>query len=365
MIRISQYTLLREVQRGEGYILYAGQRNRDDAKVLLKVLTREYPSPWELAALRHEFAITRGLELAGVVRPYSLEQDNQRTLLVMEDPAGRPLSEAMQEDQLDLLTILQVSMSLASTLALLHEKRIIHKDIKPSNIFVRGAFPMTKLYGFGIATRLSQEQQRLRAPDSLEGTLAYMSPEQTGRMNRTLDYRTDFYSLGVTLYEMLTRVLPFSATDPLELIHSHIARRPVPPHELRPDIPEAVSNIVMKLLAKSAEDRYQSASGLEDDLSACIAKWQAAGQIAPFPPGRHDLRCELIFPQKLYGRDAQCEALFSVWERASRGATELLLVSGYSGVGKSALVREVHKAIARRGGYFAAGKFEQFRSEAT
>ena len=364
MIQLSQYTLLREVQRGEGYLLCSGQRNRDDAKVLLKVLTRECPSPWEIAALRHEFAITRGLDLAGVVRPYSLEQDNQRTLLVLEDPAGRPLSEAMQEGQLDLLTILQVGMALASTLGFLHEKRVIHKDIKPSNIFVRGARPMAKLYGFGIATRLSQEHQRLRAPDSLEGTLAYMSPEQTGRMNRTLDYRTDFYSLGVTLYEMLTHVLPFSTTDPLELIHSHIARRPVPPHELRPAIPAAVSNIVMKLLAKSAEDRYQSASGLEADLAACATQWQAAREIAPFLPGGHDLRCELIFPQKLYGRDAQCEALFSVWERASRGATELLLISGYSGVGKSALVREVHKAIARRGGYFVAGKFEQLMRNA-
>ena len=145
MIQLSQYTLLREVQRGEGYLLCSGQRNRDDAKVLLKVLTRECPSPWEVAALRHEFAITRGLDLAGVVRPYSLEQDNQRTLLVLEDPAGRPLSEAMQEDQLDLLTILQVGMALASTLGFLQEKRVIHKDIKPSNIFVRGARPMAKL----------------------------------------------------------------------------------------------------------------------------------------------------------------------------------------------------------------------------
>lgn len=359
MIRLSHYTLLREVQRGEGYLLYSGHRNIDDAKVLVKLLARECPTPWEIAALRHEFAITRGLDFAGVVRPYSLEQDNQRVLLVLEDPAGRLLSEVIQGDRLDLLTILQVGVALAGTLSLLHEKRVIHKDIKPSNIFVRGALPTASLHGFGIATRLSEEHQRLRALDSLEGTLAYMSPEQTGRMNRTLDYRTDFYSLGVTLYEMLTRVLPFSARDPLELVHSHIARRPVPPHDLRPEIPEAVSNIVMKLLSKSAEDRYQSASGLEADLSACIAEWQATGQIAPFPPGRHDLRCELLFPQKLYGRDAEREALFSAWERASRGATELLLVSGYSGVGKSALVREVHKAIARRGGYFVAGKFDQ------
>lgn len=364
MIRLSQHTLLQEIQRGEGHVLYLGHRNVDGAKVMVKLLTRECPDPWEIATLRHELAITRDLDLACVVRPYGLEQDEQRLVLVMEDPAGRLLSGVIQEDGLDLLAALQIGAALAEALASLHEARIIHKDIHPNNIFVRGAPPLVKLCGFGIATRLSQEQQRPRALDSLEGTLAYMSPEQTGRMNRTLDYRTDLYSLGVTLYEMLTRVLPFSACDPLELVHSHIARRPVPPCDLRPAIPEAVSNIVMKLLSKCAEDRYQSASGLGADLSACAAGLSERGRIAPFPLGQHDLRRDLLFPQKLYGREAEREALFSAWERACQGRTELLLVSGSSGVGKSALVREVHKAIARGGGYFVAGKFDQLARNA-
>jgi predicted ATPase/GAF domain-containing protein/anti-anti-sigma regulatory factor len=363
MTMLSQYTLLREILRGEGYVLYSGHRSADGAKVLVKILARKAPTPREIAALRHEYAIVKDLDLASVVRAHSLEQQDNHIFFVMEDPGGRLLSEVIREGGLDLRAALRVGAALASALASLHDRRVIHKDIKPAHIFVDVALDVAlstvKFHGFGVATRLSQEIQPVRALDSLEGTLAYMSPEQTGRMNRILDYRTDFYSLGVTLYEMLARVLPFATPDPLEIVHGHIARRPAPPHEIRPEIPEGVSAIVMKLLSKSAEDRYRSASGLATDLEACIKALDATGQVPSFPLGQDDVCLDLVFPQKLYGREAELSSLSSAWERASRGAAELLLVSGYSGVGKSALVGEVQKTIAQRGGYFVAGKFDQ------
>ncbi|HRI54803.1 MAG TPA: AAA family ATPase, partial [Pseudomonadota bacterium] len=214
------------------------------------------------------------------------------------------------------------------------------------------------LLDFGIATRLSQELQQAIRPDDLEGTLAYVSPEQTGRMNRRLDRRSDLYSFGVTLYELLTGVLPFVSTDPLELIHSHIARTPTAPHLRAPEVPPVVSELCMRLLAKDAEDRYQSAQGVQADLAEALARLQRTGRVDPFPLAKHDFTYELQIPQRLYGRESAVAALLAAYTRASQGAVELLLVSGYSGIGKSSLISEIHRGIAQRGGYYIAGKFD-------
>ncbi|MGH7964162.1 MAG: ATP-binding protein, partial [Candidatus Binatia bacterium] len=242
-----------------------------------------------------------------------------------------------------------------------HKQHVIHKDINPANIVWNPVSGQLKLVDFGVATRLTRETPTLHHLTELEGTLAYMSPEQTGRMNRAVDYRTDFYSLGVTFYELLTGRVPFPTADALAVMHAHIAQQPPLPHELNPDIPQPLSAIVMKLMAKDAEDRYQSTSGLKADLEECLRQWQAAQRIAPFPLGQHDVTDHFRLPQKLYGRTLEIDTLLAAFARVSRSAGEMLVVSGHAGIGKTALVQEVYKSLAQQQGYFIVGKFDQFQ----
>jgi predicted ATPase/signal transduction histidine kinase len=250
------------------------------------------------------------------------------------------------------------------TVGELHHNNIIHKNINPvDSIFINSATGQVKITNFGIASQISRENQIISNPGMLEGVLAYMSPEQTGRMNRPVDYRTDFYSLGITFYEMLTGVLPFPAVDPLELVHCHIAKQPVSPHELDHTIPGVVSDIVMKLLSKNAEDRYQSAYGIKVDLEECASQWGARGKVEKFSLGQSDVCDQFQIPQKLYGREAEIATLMAAFDRVSQGKTEMMLVYGYAGIGKSALVNEIHKSIVRQRGYFVSGKFDQFKRD--
>src|SRR6185295_12287195 len=237
-------------------------------------------------------------------------------------------------------------------------------DVKPANVLVDITTGHAWLTGFAIASRLPREHRVSEPPEVIAGTLAYMAPEQTGRMNRSVDSRSDLYALGVTFYELLTGALPFSASEPMEWIHCHIARKPVPPEERVAGIPGPLSAIVMKLLAKTAEERYQTAAGIEADLRRCLAEWEAHGRIDPFALGAHDVSDRLLIPEKLYGREREIDALLAAFDRTvANGTPELVLVSGYSGIGKSSVVNELHKVLVAPRGLFASGKFDQYKRE--
>ncbi|AUX49003.1 serine/threonine protein kinase [Sorangium cellulosum] len=347
------------VHEGSRTCVYRGRRTADQRPVVIKALKGEHPNVRDLALLRHEFGLLRELDLDAAVRAYALERTRGGLALVMEAVEGTTLRALLDARRLDLRTALSLAASIADAIGAVHRRHVTHKDINPSNIVISPDLLRATLIDFGVASRLKQEFQQSTTVSALQGTLAYMAPEQTGRMNRGIDHRADLYSFGVTLYEMLTGALPFSGADPIDVLYSHIARQPVPPHERRGDVPRPVSDIVMKLLAKTPEDRYQSAYGVKADLAECLRSLEQTGRVHPFPIGRSDRSDELRIPQKLYGRDVERRRLLSALERARAGAAELVLVSGYSGVGKSALVHETYKAIAGAGGYFAHGKFDQ------
>ncbi|HEY9850991.1 MAG TPA: AAA family ATPase [Leptolyngbyaceae cyanobacterium] len=367
------YKLIEKINEGLSTVVYRAQRKQDKKTAIVKILKADYPTLEEIVQLRHEYEISKNLNLEGIVKPFGLENHQNGLALILEDSRGEALNKFLRERKLKLAEFLTIGIQLADTLGKLHEQKIIHKDIKPTNIIINPTKIQVKITDFSIATRLSKETKTLSHPTLLEGTLAYMSPEQTGRMNRSIDYRTDFYSLGVTFYEILCGELPFKATDPMELIHCHIAKHPVPPHQVNSEksqvetkypngeIPKAISDIVMKLLAKTAEDRYQSAYGLKADLEQCLTQLQQTGEISNFIPGQRDKLGQFLIPQKLYGREAQVATLMDAFNRISVGTAEMMLVSGYSGIGKSCLVYEIHKPIVAARGYFIAGKFDQFK----
>jgi len=358
---IPGYKILEELHRGRKRIVYRGQRQADGVPVIIKTLIDEFPAAADIAGLKREYDIIKNLQLEGIAKAYALEQLHKSPALILEDIGGEPLRNLIDANRIDLGVFFEIGIKLSGILAAVHQHNIIHKDIAPKNIIVNLQTQQVQLIDFSIASLLPHESQKISHPNLLEGTLAYMSPEQTGRMNRAIDYRTDFYSLGAAFYEMLTGKLPFDSTDSLELVHAHIAKIPAPPQELNADVPPAISHIVMKLLAKNAEDRYQSAHGLQADLETCLAQWQTSGKIDGFVAGQKDFSDRFHIPQKLYGREPEIAALMAAFERVGQGATEIMLVSGYSGIGKSALVNEVHKPIVRQRGYFISGKFDQFK----
>ncbi|MEG4572688.1 AAA family ATPase [Microcoleus sp. N3A4] len=357
------YKITEVVQVGVKSIIYRAVRESDRAPVIIKTLNTEYPTIEEITRLRHEYKISSNLKLEGIVKPYSLEKYKNSFALILEDCGGQSLKDHQAGKSIKIKNFLRLAIQVTKTLGEVHQNQIIHKDIKPSNIIITSDFKQVKITDFSMATRLSREVHQNSNATVLEGTLAYISPEQTGRMNRDLDYRTDLYSLGITFYEMLTGVLPFNSTDPLELIHSHIAVTPVPPSQLNSEVPQMVSSIVMKLLAKNAEDRYQSAFGAKADLENCLTQLQNTGKIENFMPGILDKSGQFLIPQKLYGRTQEVADLMASFERVSFGKTEMVLVSGYSGIGKTSVVSEIHKPIVRQRGYFIAGKFDQFKRD--
>ncbi len=313
--------------------------------------------------MEHEYSLRAELDPAWSVRPIALQEHQGRPTLVLEDPGGEPLDRLVGMP-MELRQFLRVAIGLSAALGRVHQKGLIHKDIKPANALVNPTTGRVWLMGFGIASRLQRERQSPDPPEILAGALAYMAPEQTGRMNRSIDSRSDLYSLGVTLYEILTGSLPFTASDPMEWVHCHIARQPVAPGTRSKEVPAPVSAIILKLLAKTAEERYQTAAGVEADLRRCLGEWEAMRRIEAFTLGTHDTSNRLLMPEKLYGRDQQREALLAAFDRViATGTPVLVLVSGYSGIGKSSVVHELDKAIVLPRGIFLSGKFDQYRRD--
>ncbi|MDY7226060.1 AAA family ATPase [Hyalangium rubrum] len=361
MIELPTYTRLSPLQARGYHLLYRAVRVEDGLTVILKTPRSEHPGPRDHARLEYEYQLLQRLEGApGVIRVHGLEIHQDRPVLVLEDIEGTDLVEQAGVP-LGPARFLELALSLASTLAEVHRRGITHKDIKPANILLSPAGP--RLIDFGIATLQPVEHVQAAPLHLIEGTPAYMSPEQSGRMNRALDYRTDFYSLGVTFYQLLTGGLPFQGRDPLEWMHAHLAQAPVPPHQREPSIPPMLSAIVLKLMAKVPEERYQSAEGLKADLEKCCERLARGGQES-FTPGSHDFPARFQLPQRLYGRETEVKLLLNAFERVAReGRPEWLLVRGYSGIGKSSVVNELHRPVVQRRGFFLSGKFDQLQRD--
>ncbi len=381
LLTIPGYHIIEEIYNGSRTQVYRGV-TESNQKVIIKLLKTEYPTFSELVQFRNQYTITKNLDLPGIVKPIALLNYRNAFALVMEDVGGVSLAEytanakqldniqssnsdmaSPQTSPLPLDEFLPIALQVVQTLEGLYHNRIIHKDIKPQNIIINPETKEIKLIDFSISSLLPRENQEIQNPKVLEGTLAYMSPEQTGRMNRGIDYRTDFYSLGVTFYQLLTGQLPFNSTEPMELVHCHIARMQIPPINLVPAMGMMVNNMIMKLMAKTPELRYQSASGLRYDLEKCWRQWQENGNITEFALGNRDICDRFIIPEKLYGRETEVKALLEAFDRVSEGSSEIMLVAGFSGIGKTAVVNEVHKPIVRQRGYFIKGKFDQFKRD--
>ncbi|MCP4135247.1 MAG: AAA family ATPase [bacterium] len=339
--------------------VYRAFEEKNNRPVVLKVLNKQYPTPEEVAKFNREYEIASMCTGQGVIEQYELSKIDNSPAIIMEDIGGRSLADILKSMKLHLDEFLSLSVHITEIIGNIHKRNIIHKDINPSNIIWNIEQNIVKIIDFGIATELTREITSVKNPNVLEGTVAYISPEQTGRMNRSLDYRTDYYSLGVTFYWMLTGRLPFESKDLLELVHSHIAVEPVSPHEIDATIPETVSKIVMKLMAKNAEDRYLSAYGIKADLEQC----RDTEPRSDFELGKHDVSDKFQIPQKLYGREQELETLMSAFERVRKGSTELMLVSGFSGIGKSVLVNEIQRPVVKHKGYFISGKFEKLKKD--
>lgn len=355
---LNGFRIIEQLSENSRSIVYRTIRSRDNLGAIVKILQSEGACAGDFSRYKQEYEIYR-LNLDGVVQTYGLQKYNQAIALILEDFGGKSLKQFIKNRALTQAEFLTLAIQIAEALGSIHSANIIHKDINPEHILFNPETEEVKLIGFSIATIVSQENPPLKNPNLLEGTLAYMSPEQTGRMNRTLDYRTDFYSLGVTLYELLLNQLPFTSPDPMELVHSHLAKQPIPPHQIDPSIPKVISDLVMKLLSKTAEDRYQSAWGLQADLVVCLMQLDATGEIEDFILGENDICRKFNISPKFYGRQAQITTLWTAFERTLTSQRELMLIVGESGIGKTALVQQLESPIAKKNGYFISGKFDK------
>ncbi|MGO7091828.1 AAA family ATPase [Rhizobium leguminosarum] len=322
-------------------------------------LNTPFPRPASLAQLENEYQLRDHLEGEWAVLPQELVRERDQTMLILADPGGEGLDRTLGKP-MPIAQFLDLAIQTVAAIRQMHRTGLIHKNLKPIHILAGGASAGVHLTGFGYATRLPRERQALDPPEAIAGTLLYMAPEQTGRMNRSIDSRSDLYALGVIFYQMLTGELPFATSDSLELMHCHIARPPVPPHERVPSIPVTISDIVTKLLAKTADERYQTAAGVEYDLGQCLAEWRSKGRIDPFAVGCRDIPDRLMMSEKLYGRESAISSLTDSFGRVSTsGVPELITICGYSGVGKSSVFNELQRILLPSWGIFAPGKFDQ------
>ncbi|MCY1061214.1 AAA family ATPase [Nannocystis sp. SCPEA4] len=359
---MSHYLVVEHLHDGAVFSLDRALDTTDNRPVVLKRLPASRSDPHERNRLRREYEILQRLEVAGVVRARALEEEDGELRLVLADFGGDTLDARLRRAPLTLAEFLDLAIQLAEIVDAIHRRGVLHKDIKPRNILVDHA-GQVQVIDFGIASAVPRELAVAGPPRVLEGTLAYIAPEQTGRMNRPVDARSDLYSLGATFFEMLTGAPPFVAHDPVELVHAHIARAPRPPGELAGGIPDVLSDIVLKLLAKQADDRYQSASGLRHDLEHCRERLRAGDAPTRFPLATRDAPARFELPARLYGREEAATLLSCAYARVVEGAAELVVVAGPPGIGKSALVHELDREIAGRSGRLVAGKFEKLRRD--
>jgi predicted ATPase/signal transduction histidine kinase len=364
---VAGYRITGEAHVGTHTIIYRGIREFDLYPVTIELLRNPFPSSQELLTLRNKYDVGKDLDLPHIVKTVALEPYQNAYALVLADGGGILLESYLErvgafgsqpESQ---VRFIQIAIQLAEALEGLYCQRVIHKDIKPANILIQPETQQIELTNFGISSLLPKETQEIKNANMLAGTLAYMAPEQTGRMNRGIDYRSDFYTLGVTCYQLLTGQLPFVSNDPMELVHCHLAKQPIPVHHVHSTIPLMLSAIVSKLMAKNAEDRYQNALGLKHDLQICLAQLQQTGKIESFTLGEQDPSDRFLIPEQLYGREPEVSTLLNAFERVSKGIAEIVLVAGSSGIGKTVVVQEIHKPIVRQRGYFIRGKYDQFQ----
>ncbi len=366
MVNIPEYQVIEKIYESSNSQIYRGIRIEDNLPVILKILNTEFPTSEVIGRYKLEYEITRSLASNLAIDAYELKQHQHIFTIVLEDFGGKSLAQFLSVKKLSHVEFLTLAIQISEAVSQVHAANIIHKDINPSNIVFNPETKQLKMIDFGIASTLPRETIVLNYNELLEGTLAYISPEQTGRMNRSLDYRTDIYSMGVTFYQMLTGQLPFASKDPLEIIHHHLALEPIAPYLIDPQIPIMMSRIVLKLLAKNAEDRYQSAWGVKVDLEKCLEQLQIGGEIKSFELAQQDIADRFLISEKLYGRAKEVESLLAAFSRVTEidgigDRSEIVLISGYSGIGKSRLVQEIYKPIAKSRGYFISGKFDQYQ----
>ncbi|MEM7179837.1 MAG: AAA family ATPase [Spirochaetota bacterium] len=366
---LDKYQIIEEIFSNEKTIINRAFYKVDSKPVIIKTFARAYPSIEDVVVFKHEYDIVEGLTLSGVIKIFSYEEDDSNIALIMEDDSGVSLSSFLKENTIDLVSFLKMAVSLADTLAEIHQKGVIHKDIKPGNIIVIPPYPPyaasgeanVKITDFGIATKLSKENFNIANPNTLQGTLSYLSPEQTGRMNRSVDYRTDIYSLGVTFYQIVTGLLPFISNDVMEIVYSHIARVAEPPDSVNPNVPGMLSKIIMKMMAKRAEDRYQSCYGLKYDLETCLHEYLKNGDWPELEIATRDRSTNFQIPEKLYGRDTELQNLLTTFQDVVSGSVENVFITGLSGIGKTAFVGELKAPITKTRGFYIFGKFDQYK----
>jgi predicted ATPase len=361
MFTIPNFQIVQPLYDSENSLVYRAIRSFDQQPVVLKWLKADFPSATQLARYQHEYELLSHFNLPGVIQVYSLEKWQDHFILVLEDFGGESLNVWLTRRSFTVTNWLPLAIQMADNLGQLHAAQVIHKDVNPNNLVWNPTTGQLKLVDFGIATRLRRETLVLQNPNQLEGTLPYLSPEQTGRMNRALDYRTDLYSLGVTFYELSTGRLPFETQEAMELVHCHLAKSPIPPHQVNAVVPLVISHLILRLMAKAAEERYQSAWGVKADLEKILENLTGLQDLSGFKLGQDDFSDQFHLPQKLYGREEELQQLLVAFEDISKGQSQLLLVAGYSGIGKTALVQEIYKPITEKRGYFIAGKFDQFQ----
>ncbi len=360
MFEISGFSDLQQLYVSKRTHVYRAKRDSDGLNVIVKVLNSDFPSVKNIYRYKHEYELLKSIDTDCVIKPYGLEKNHGSYMLILEDFDGVDLNKLFP-DKISLKVFLPLAIKITEAINEVHALNIIHKDINLSNIIYNPSTAQLKLIDFELSTTLTTETSAPINPNILVGTLTYISPEQTGRMNREIDYRSDYYSIGVLFYKLLTGVLPFTTTDAMELIYSHIAKQCSSACEVEPLVGKNVSDIISKLMSKNAEDRYQSATGLISDLKECLQQYESNGKIEPFPLAQNDFSGQLKLTQKLYGRVAEVKKLLNAFDKTARGKTQLVLVNGYSGVGKTSLVREIQKPIVAKRGNFCSGKFDQLQ----